>query len=105
MLIRWNTDAPIYYFPWATPGLIGANVAVLAVVLQAEPESIQPWVLSYGTGLHPLQWITSAFLHDGLLHLIGNMIFLWAFGNWKAGPGKAAIPFPEQPEHRPPGHR
>ena len=29
---------------------------------------------------HPLQWVTSPFLHADLMHLIGNMIFLWAFG-------------------------
>jgi membrane associated rhomboid family serine protease len=36
--------------------------------------------------LHPeapvlSQFFTSAFLHANLLHLIGNMIFLWVFGN------------------------
>ncbi len=38
------------------------------------------WALSHGDGLHPHQWITSFFIHGGILHLIGNMIFLWAFG-------------------------
>ncbi len=29
--------------------------------------------------LHPVQWITSNFLHANILHLAGNLIFLWAF--------------------------
>jgi membrane associated rhomboid family serine protease len=28
----------------------------------------------------PWQWLTNNFMHAGWLHLIGNMIFLWAFG-------------------------
>lgn len=80
MIIPWNTDAPIYHFPFATLGLIGVNVAVFAVMLATGGEGFDEWVLIYGDGLHPLQWITSAFMHGGFGHLIGNMIFLWAFG-------------------------
>ena len=82
MIIPWNTDAPIYYFPWATLGLIATNTAVLAGLIAAgdDLDGIENWLLVYGQGLHPLQWVTSAFIHAGLGHLIGNMIFLWAFG-------------------------
>ncbi len=82
MLIPWNTDAPLYHPPWATGGLIALNTAVFAAVVLGvhDPEAIAPWILTYGQGLHPLQWITANFLHAGLMHLVGNMIFLWAFG-------------------------
>jgi len=32
---------------------------------------------------HPVYWtlITSMFLHGGLLHIAGNMLFLWVFGD------------------------
>ncbi len=80
MLIPWNTDAPIYYFPWATIGLIVANVLVYFGEVAATPEEIVPWMLVFGDGLHPLQWISNCFLHSGILHLLGNMVFLWAFG-------------------------
>jgi len=30
--------------------------------------------------LHPIQWVTHNFLHYGIGHLLGNMLFLWAFG-------------------------
>ncbi len=45
--------------------------------------------LSHGDGLHPLQWLTSFFIHGGVFHLLGNMIFLWSFGlivEGKVGP-------------------
>ena len=29
--------------------------------------------------MHPVQWLTSNFLHSGIAHLAGNLIFLWAF--------------------------
>jgi membrane associated rhomboid family serine protease len=82
VLIPWNTDAPIYHFPWATLGLIVTNTAVVIGMIAAgsDIERIENWILVYGEGLHPLQWVTSAFIHGGIGHLIGNMIFLWAFG-------------------------
>ena len=37
-------------------------------------------LLQYGRGLRPWQWLTSIFMHGDIMHLIGNMIFLWSFG-------------------------
>jgi membrane associated rhomboid family serine protease len=37
-------------------------------------------ILQYGVGLKPWQWVTSIFMHGGFLHLLFNMIALWAFG-------------------------
>lgn len=79
MMIPWGTDAPIYHWPLATGSLIAANIAVF--VAQSTGLIDTPaWSLALGDGLHPLQWITHAFLHLGPGHLIGNMIFLWVFG-------------------------
>jgi membrane associated rhomboid family serine protease len=78
MIIPWNTDAPIYHFPFATIGLIVANTAAFVAILSAEDPF--PWLLSFGDGLHPAQWVTNVFLHADLTHLLGNMIFLWGFG-------------------------
>jgi membrane associated rhomboid family serine protease len=78
MFIPWNTDAPIYHFPYATIGLIVVNtVAFFAALSAADPV---PWMLAFGDGLHPVQWLTNLFMHADLMHLLGNMIFLWAFG-------------------------
>jgi membrane associated rhomboid family serine protease len=87
MLIPWNSSPPNYtgrpttdYFPWATLGLIAANIAVFIATGMGSDESVTRWGLEYGNGLHPLQWVTRNFLHEGPVHLIGNMLFLWVFG-------------------------
>ena len=78
LFVPYTTDAPIYYWPVATVGLIAANILVFVCVGgQLSPES---WLLSYGDGVHPEQWLSSIFMHAGPGHLIGNMIFLWLFG-------------------------
>lgn len=78
------TDAPVYHFPWGTIGLITVNALMhLASACGWIPpvDSLsQDYALSHGDGLHPLQWVTSNFLHAGWVHLIGNMMFLWPFG-------------------------
>ncbi|HSW45708.1 MAG TPA: rhomboid family intramembrane serine protease [Phycisphaerae bacterium] len=44
------------------------------------PDRVKPADMGLGT-YHPYQLITHAFLHGGLLHLAGNMIFLLVFGS------------------------
>ena len=58
--------------------LILGNVVVFVVTGQGAEAA--GWSLQYGHGLHPFEWIASNFVHFGWLHLIGNLIFLWAFG-------------------------
>lgn len=80
VFIPYQTDAPIYHWPFATVGLILVNTLVFAAVLGATQEQIDPWTLQWGDGLHPIQWVTSNFLHAGFMHLLGNMFCLWGFG-------------------------
>jgi membrane associated rhomboid family serine protease len=83
-LVPIGTDAPVYHFPWGTIGLIVLTTLVQlasAVGLLPPVEELAPvYGLVHGQGPHPLQWVTSNFLHAGWLHLIGNMMFLWPFG-------------------------
>jgi membrane associated rhomboid family serine protease len=78
MIIPWNTDAPLYHPPIATIGLLLINTAAfVAALTQEHPEQ---WMLAFGEGLQPVQWVTSMFMHLGIMHLVGNLIFLWGFG-------------------------
>ena len=98
IVIPTGTDAPIYHWPYATVGMIILNVALLFAVppvagtvrLDENDQVIEDtetvsnferYSLAIGDGrLHPVQWVTHNFLHFGFMHLIGNMLFLWAFG-------------------------
>jgi len=55
-------------------------------VFYLELERGDPFILRWSVipaeitaGVHPETLITSAFLHGGWMHIIGNMIFFWAF--------------------------
>lgn len=50
------------------------------VLVEMKVPGWRKWALSHGDGLHPLQWLSSMFLHGHLMHLLGNMLFLWVFG-------------------------
>ncbi|AMV37212.1 rhomboid family intramembrane serine protease [Planctomyces sp. SH-PL62] len=77
MIIPWGTDAPIYHRPIATVGVMVACVLVFAI----DPgHRHTEWQLALGDGLHPVQWATHIFIHQGIGHLLGNLLFLWAFG-------------------------
>lgn len=77
MFFPYRTDSPVYHFPFATIGMIAANIAVHFL---ADPEALDPYLNQWGRGLRPWQWITGCFIHADLIHLLGNMLFLWVFG-------------------------
>lgn len=77
MIIPWGTDAPIYHRPVATIAIIVLNTLSFFLFPVVDHET---WALVLGSGIHPLQWVTSNFMHLGIGHLVENMIFLWAFG-------------------------
>jgi membrane associated rhomboid family serine protease len=88
MMIPWGSDAPLYHRPFATAGLILANVLVFAGQMSGAIDEDR-FALWLGDGLHPVQWWTGLFLHGGVGHLVGNMLFLWVFGmiaEGKVGP-------------------
>src|SRR4029078_9649493 len=79
----YDTDAPIYHWPFATLGTIIVNVLIFLGVMKLSEES-QQWfyghfALIYGTW-NPLQWLTSNYLHADIFHVLGNMAVLWGIG-------------------------
>lgn len=83
MLFPYSTDAPIYHWPFATVGVIVANVVAFVGIITL-PEEVQTFVLSwtilvYGN-FNPITWITSNYIHHDIFHLVGNMLAMWVFG-------------------------
>lgn len=85
-MIPLCTDRATRRTPFVTFLLIAANVLVMLAISTLErrnPERAHEIVASFwvlGGDFHWYSLWTSAFLHAGLLHLLGNMLFLWVFG-------------------------
>lgn len=89
---------PTRTFPAVTVVIIGLNVAVYVVQLLFQftgqlnqfvySYAVIPYELTQGVDLPPpslrpafLTVFTSMFMHGGLFHIFGNMLYLWIFGN------------------------
>lgn len=66
--------------PIANWVMILLNVAVGVMQFTGKIHDAELDEIIYG-GWNPLSMIASCFLHGGWDHLIGNMLFLWTFGN------------------------
>ena len=90
-MLPLRDNVPTRTRPWLTYGLIVANVLVWVLyqlpdlqgsvdelayhpceVTNACPQVGQDWLVTA---------VTSMFMHGGWEHLLGNMLFLWIFGN------------------------
>jgi membrane associated rhomboid family serine protease len=69
-------------FPIVTASIIAVNVIVFLAELGSDDASIVRWAVvpaELSRGHHWITALTSMFLHGGFMHIIGNMVFLWAF--------------------------
>lgn len=76
-------DRPTYSPPVVTTLLIIACALVFFFELSLDEYSRDYFINLYGVipaHLRPVTLLTSMFLHGGWMHIIGNMLFLWAFG-------------------------
>jgi membrane associated rhomboid family serine protease len=97
MLIPVKDENPTRRFPWVTLLLIAINIIVYYLQMRSgikvgnhiiERYALYPKVIKESV-LHgePLTFttiesmLTHMFMHGGWLHLGGNMLFLWIFGN------------------------
>ncbi len=70
-------------FPFITAAIIVANCVVFILELFGGDDFVLRWATIPADIVGGRNWITlltSAFLHAGWMHIISNMIFLWAFG-------------------------
>jgi membrane associated rhomboid family serine protease len=102
-MLPLKDDVPSRSVPFVTVGLICVNIvvflyqallewsgdvqteqAVEAFILEfgAVPCRVSGWCAAPDSFPHPFATIfTSMFLHGGLLHIAGNMLYLWIFGD------------------------
>jgi membrane associated rhomboid family serine protease len=91
-MIPLRDDNPTHSFAFVTVGLIAVNALVFLYQLTlAGPRELEAFFQAYAlvparlsSDPSPLVFGTvfsSMFMHGGWLHLIGNMLYLWIFGN------------------------
>jgi membrane associated rhomboid family serine protease len=76
----YSCDARLFHLPYVTGALIIFNVLTFSSAVAGRLDPTDGWVLQYGAGIHPEQWLLSRFMHLNFGHILGNMFFLWAFG-------------------------
>ena len=73
-------------FPYVTTTLVVLNVLVFLLELSQGEKFITDWAFiparfSDEPGADAVTILTAMFMHGGWMHLIGNMLFLWIFGD------------------------
>ncbi len=70
-------------FSVITTTIIILNVVVFIVELTGGDEFVKQWSIipaDIVAGRHWITILTAMFMHGGWIHILGNMVFLWAFG-------------------------
>ncbi|MDH5468856.1 MAG: rhomboid family intramembrane serine protease [Candidatus Aminicenantes bacterium] len=96
MFIPLKDENPTRRFPIVTVILIALNILIFLYQVFS-PQGLEYHVLRMGAIPYeithfttvtffprispPLTLLTSMFIHGGILHLFGNMLYLWIFGN------------------------
>ncbi|HEX9917168.1 MAG TPA: rhomboid family intramembrane serine protease [candidate division Zixibacteria bacterium] len=96
-MIPLKDDIPSYRPPIVTIGLIVANCVIFFLQLSSGSQGFEMLISKYGAipyeithlgtvNSHPafpigLTLFSSMFMHGGFFHLVGNMLYLWIFGD------------------------
>lgn len=97
-MVPLRDDNPTQITPYVTYGLIAANIVVFLYELSLNSQLLNGFFHNWAVVPNELtaslngaptsqlvpEWltlVTSQFLHGGFLHVAGNMLFLWIFGN------------------------
>ena len=88
MLLPIRTSIRPWRTPYANYALIAANIVIFFMQYHVDAATHtvahRSWVQYFmlvPNDLHLWQFISYAFLHGGLMHIVGNMFFLYLFGN------------------------
>jgi len=96
-MIPISDSMPVRRFPLVNLTLIALNIIVFLYELSLPTRALDRFVAAWAVipsnvllaladplGVAPSVWltlVTSQFLHGGWAHIIGNMLFLWVFGD------------------------
>jgi rhomboid family protein len=75
---------PSRTFPFVTITIIVLNALAFLFELSLDPRALREFLYVYGVvpaDFHIPTLITSMFLHGGWSHILGNMWYLWIFGD------------------------
>jgi len=87
MLFPYKDDNPRILIPYVTYGIIAINILVFVIQFNLSISSqMAEENFIYSFGFIPANFsfitiFTSMFLHGGFSHIMGNMWFLWVFGD------------------------
>lgn len=87
-ILPFRAKNPSPVFPYVTVGLIVLNTLIFALTcnghLTIREAVVQRFAFSH-MNISLLTLLSAMFLHENLLHLGGNMLFLWIFGSATEG--------------------
>ena len=70
--------------PYVTVSIIGLNALAFLYELQLSTPELRLFAQVFGVVPAAFAWptvLTSMFLHSGWMHVLGNMLYLWIFGD------------------------
>ena len=83
-MIPLRDTQPSYSTPFVTVGIIVVNVMVFLYQVSLDPYELNHFIAHYAIVPDRFQYVdvlTAMFMHGGWMHLIGNMWFLWIYGD------------------------
>ena len=87
MLFPYKDDNPRILVPYVTYCIIGINTLIFVLQFNlgiSDPSAEKAFIYRFGfipADFSLITIFTSMFLHGGISHIMGNMWFLWVFGD------------------------
>tara|TARA_B100001250_G_scaffold312161_1_gene274146 strand:- start:1898 stop:2548 length:651 start_codon:yes stop_codon:yes gene_type:complete len=87
MLFPYKDDNPRILVPYVTYCIIGINTLIFILQFNlgiSDPSAEKAFIYRFGfipADFSMITIFTSMFLHGGISHIMGNMWFLWVFGD------------------------
>ncbi len=80
MFLPIRTDRRLRRTPWINFGLIASNVVIYLITREWDSPGLERLILDPAEP-RAIQFLSYQFLHADAMHLLGNMLFLYVFGN------------------------